>query len=122
MDPRFYLGGSNYLEYQLRNHNNDCFARGGRSDHAVGHHIGFFSRRLSNGIFMPIRKGARVAESGPVSVVHRLRRPTVDETGCPTLATFLFLWLGWDRELILCFVVLAFLFLPRSVSGNWTIS
>jgi len=25
MEPRFYLGGSNYLEYHHK-HNNDCFA------------------------------------------------------------------------------------------------
>ena len=33
--------------------------------------------------------------------------------GCPTLATYLFLWLGWDRTdfaIASCFVELAFLF------------
>lgn len=67
MDPRFCLGGSSYLKYQRKHNNNDGFAHGGRSDHAVGHHIGFFSRRFSNGIFLPIRKVARFAESGPAS-------------------------------------------------------
>ena len=55
-------------------------------------------------------KLSRTSASRQLLVPHRLRRPTKNETGCPTFAAYLFLWLRWDRELILCFVELAFLF------------
>jgi hypothetical protein len=41
-------------------------------------------------------------------------QPALDETGCPILATLLFLWLGWagiHSTVILCFLKLAFLLL-----------
>src|ERR1700739_4168293 len=50
------------------------------------------------------------------SAVHRYFRPGAHETGCPTLATFLFLWLGWagmNLSCFLCFLQRAILFLSR---------
>ena len=34
---------------------------------------------------------------GGIPQTHVRQHSTHHETGCPTLATFLFLWLGWDR-------------------------
>lgn len=39
MDRRYYLGGSNVLEYHHRKRTIDCSAHFGRSDHVKGHPI-----------------------------------------------------------------------------------